>query len=59
MKITEFANSIDPDEAAHNVESDEAGHNELSHLDLHYLPSSLCKSQYDKSWMDHFLKFNI
>ena len=41
MKITEFANSIDPDEAAHNEESDKAGHNEPSHLDLRYLPSSL------------------
>ena len=33
MKIVEFANSIDPDEAAHN---------ELPHLDLHFLSSILC-----------------
>ena len=31
-EIVEFANSIDPDEAAHY---------ELPHLDLHYLPFSL------------------
>ena len=29
MKISEFANSVDPDEMAHN---------EPSHLDLHCLP---------------------
>ena len=32
MQIAEFANSVDLDEVAHN---------ELSHLDLHCLPSSL------------------
>ena len=32
-KIAEFANSVDLDEVAHN---------EPPHLDLHFLPSSLC-----------------
>ena len=32
IKITEFANSVDPDEVAHN---------EQPHLDLHYLSSGL------------------
>ena len=42
MKVAEFANSIDPDEAAHN---------ELPHLDLHCLLSSL-KSQDDTAWIN-------
>ena len=37
IHVAEFANSVDPDEAAHN---------EPLHLDLHYLPCGL-NSHYD------------
>ena len=47
MKIAEFANSVDPDEAAHN---------EPPRLNLYFLPYSLfMNSQYDTLWMKHFL----
>ena len=36
--IVELVNSVDTDEAVHY---------ELSHLDLHCLPSNLLKTQYD------------
>ena len=46
MKIVEFANNIDPDEAAHN---------ELPHLDLHSLP--YLNSQYYRACSFSFVFF--
>ena len=41
MKIAEFANRVDLDEAAHDAPP---------HLDLHYLPCKSLNSQYDIAW---------
>ena len=45
LSVDEFANSIDPDEAAHN---------EQPHLDLHCLPSKSVNFQSDIAWMKYF-----
>ena len=48
MKIAEFANKGDNDEVAHD---------ELSHLDLHCMPSKFLNSQHDIAWMKHLSNF--
>ena len=49
-KSAEFANSVDPDEAAHN---------ELPNLGPHCLPSSLRIFKYDIAWMKPFFFSNF
>ena len=40
-KIANFANSVDPDEAAPDEAAHDAAQHELPYPDQHYLPSSL------------------
>ena len=44
--MADFANTVDPDEAAHN---------EPPQLDLQFAHKMLI-TQYDKAWMKHFMR---